>query len=223
MNTINIEIDYPVIIRVYTEFVCPWCYIGDAKLRSALQRISSANDIQVEHAPYVLRPDNPEDGLDVMDNLSQKYGPEAAKSMVASVESAARAEGLDIDYSKMGKNYPTFRAHALLLRAEGKGTQAALKDAIMRAHFAEGKNIHDVDTLIELGVAHGFTADEVQNIVTNEHEIESVRRQAAHAARSVNGVPYFVFNGQIAVSGAQPPHILLKAIERAGKLPPTFE
>lgn len=218
-----IELEHPVNVRIFSDFVCPWCYIGAARFQAVLDSVSFSKAVTVEHAPFVLRPDNPENGIDVMDNLTEKYGPEAAKSMVKGVEEAARAQGLTIDYSKMGKNYPTFRAHALTLRAAGKGTQQALGVAIMRAHFVEGKNIHDVDTLMELGVAHGFSMDEVKDIVSNEHETESVRRQAAAASRVVNGVPYFVFNERVAVSGAQPAHILLKAIERAGQSAPPIE
>lgn len=223
MGSNIIELEHPVTVRIFSDFVCPWCCIGAARFRSALDSVSFSKAVTVEHAPFVLRPDNPEDGIDVMDNLAQKYGPEAAKSMVEGVERAARAEGLDINYSKMGRNYPTFRAHALVLRAAGKGTQDELSVAIMRAHFVEGKNIHDVDTLVELGVAHGFIVDEVKGIVTNAHEIESVRRQAASASRVINGVPYFVFNERVAVSGAQPAHILLQAIERASKTAPRDE
>lgn len=203
-------------IQFFSDFVCPWCYIGAARLHTALTSVEFTQPVRVHHAAYVLRPDNPEDGLDVMENLRMKYGEEAALQMVERVQSAAFGDGLVIDYAKMGKNYPTFRAHALLLHAEAKGTQDALKKALMRAHFVEGRNIHDVDVLVEIGRSYGFDSQEVLAIVQSEHEIEAVRRQARQAGQFINGVPYYVFNQKTAISGAQPAHVLVEAIRQAG-------
>lgn len=218
-----VELQYPVTIRIFSDFVCPWCYIGDARFRAALSSVEFSKAVTVEHAPYVLRPDNPEEGIDVFENLRLKYGPEQARQMVERVEAAAHGEGLRIDYSKMGKNYPTFRAHALLAHAQEHGTQDALKVALMRAHFVDGENIHDVDTLVRIGSAHGFSSEQVRAIVTDATEIAAVARQAQNASRFIQGVPYFVMNGRVSISGAQPAHILLQAIVRAGQIEPPLQ
>lgn len=217
MQKPTVDIDREVEILFYSDFVCPWCYIGARRLRTALTSFTYGAPVWVRHAPYVLRPDNPEEGLDVMENLRLKYGDETASQIVDRVQSVAFEEGIPMDYDKMGKNYPTFRAHVLLLHAEEKQTQEPLKEALMRAHFVEGRNIHDLDTLAAIGRAHGFEKDEVLDLVTREGEIDAVRRQARRAGQFINGVPYFIFNGKNAVSGAQPVHVLVEAIRQAGQ------
>lgn len=215
-----IDLKHPVTIRIFSDFVCPWCYIGDARFRAAIGSASFSKAVEVEHAPYLLRPDNPEEGLDVFENLRQKYGPEQARVLIERVESAAYNEGLKIDYSTMGKNYPTVRAHALLGHAQRHGTQDALKTALMRAHFSEAKNIYDVDTLVSIGKDYGFSEDEARSIVTDDNILASIRRQAESTGRFIQGVPYFVMNQRVTISGAQPAHLLLNAIVQAGDIEP---
>lgn len=220
MEKQHVELKHPVTIRIFSDFVCPWCYVGDARFRAALSSVRFSKAVTVEHAPYLLRPDNPEDGIDVMANLREKYGPEQARVIVERVEAAAHGEGLRIDYQKMGKNYPTVRAHALLAQAQGMHTQDDLKRALMRAHFVEGRNIYDVPTLVEIGQEHGFEAARVREIVTDKDQLAAIERQARNASRFIQGVPYFVMNQRVSISGAQPAHILLQAIVRAGQLEP---
>src|SRR5690625_1771007 len=106
-----VELQYPVTIRIFSDFVCPWCYIGDARFRAALSSVEFSKAVTVEHAPYVLRPDNPEEGIDVFENLRLKYGPEQARQMVVRVDAESQGEVLRIDFSNMDMNYHTYLSH----------------------------------------------------------------------------------------------------------------
>lgn len=212
----TIELNRPVEIDMYTDFTCPWCYIGAERISALLERYDFTERVRVNHRVYLLSPNTPEEGVNIADNLRQKYGREPSE-MFERVESVAHAAGLSLDYSKIERSYPTLRAHALVLHAANKGTQNALKRDLFRANFVDARNIHDVDVLIELGVQHGFTEKDVRKIVKDEQNLNDVRKQAYASARVAQGVPYFVMNDDEGLSGAQPEQALIEAIQRAGQ------
>lgn len=211
-----IELQRSVNIDMYTDFTCPWCYIGAERISALLERYDFSERVRINHRVYLLAPNTPEEGVSIADNLRQKYGREPSE-MFERVESVAHAAGLPLDYSKIERSYPTLRAHALVLHAADKGTQDSLKRDLFRANFVDARNIHDVDVLIELGVRHGFTQQEVRDIVTDEQQINDVRKQAHAGSRVAQGVPYFLINDDIALSGAQPEQAIVDAIRRAGQ------
>lgn len=215
MEVKMVDLKNVVDIDLYTDFSCPWCYIGAERVVSMLESYSFSKPVRFHHRVYLLSPDMPEEGVNIPEDLRRRYGREPA-DMFARVEAAAHAAGLPLDLSKVTQGYPTLRAHALLLHAEAKGTQDLLKRDIFRANFVDAKNINDVDVLIELGVKHGFTEDEVRSIVTSPAELDAVRRQAMRATTVARGVPFFVFNEDRAISGAQPENVILAEIVRAG-------
>lgn len=215
MSVQSIELERPVEIDMYTDFNCPWCYIGAERMSSILERYQFSERVRVHHRVYLLSADMPEEGVNMAERLREKYGTDPA-AMFARVEAAAHEAGLPLDYSKLERNYPTIRAHALVLHAAEKGTQDALKRALFRANFVDAKNINDVDVLVEVGTQHGFSADEVREIVTSTAELDAVRRQGRAAAGVAQGVPYFVMNEGRGVSGAQPERVLVGEIQRAG-------
>lgn len=215
MKTSTLALQRPVEIEMYTDFSCPWCYIGTERMSSLLERYQFSERVRVHHRVYLLAENTPEEGVNIAENLRRKYGREPAE-MFAGVEAAAHAAGLPLDYSKLEKNYPTLRAHALVLHAAEKGTQNELKRDLFRANFVDAKNINAVEVLIELGERHGFTADEVRAIVNNPAELDAVRRQGRASASVAQGVPYFVMNDGPSISGAQPEAVLVETIRRAG-------
>lgn len=212
----TIELNRPVGIDMYTDFACPWCYIGAERISALLERYQFTEQVRINHRVYLLAPNTPEEGVNIADNLRQKYGREPSE-MFGRVESVAHEAGLPLDYSKLERSYPTLRAHALVLHAADKGTQDALKRDLFRANFVEARNIHDVDVLVELGVQHGFTEQEVREIVTNEQNLDDVRSKARASVQTAQGVPYFVMNNGPGLSGAQPEKALVEEIQRAGK------
>jgi predicted DsbA family dithiol-disulfide isomerase len=168
----------------------------------------------------MLDPETPPEGVDIPEMLQRKYGGDP-KRMQATVEDAARQSGLELDLSKQRFMYPTEKAHTLIRHAAKKGTQAALAKALFRANFVEAKNIADPKVLAEVAAPHGFTAGEVETLCANEAEAQLTRREVSFASRSgIRGVPFFIFNEQLAMSGAQPESVFEEAIAEALELGP---
>ncbi len=201
----------PLTIDLHADLVCPWCYIGSERLDQAI----AGTDVVVRHRPFLLMPDAPAEGVDIPDMLRRKYRADPAQ-LQGRVEQAARDSGQTLDLSKQPRSYPTLRAHTLLRHAEARGTQRALTRALYRANFDEGRNLHDVAVLAALASAHGFSAAEVEALVTDGAELALTRDATREASRlGIRGVPFFVFNGKLAVSGAQPVDVLRRALSEA--------
>ena len=203
----------PLEIDVFADVVCPWCFLGAERLDRVLA--SFAHPVRVIHHPFFLNPDTPPEGDDVPARLRRKYGV-APEQLWARLEAEARKSDLALDLSKQRWSYPTARAHTLLRHAAAKGTQRALVKAFYQAYFQDARNIHDPETLADIAAPHGFTADEVTQLTTNEVELAATREEAqAAVAAGVDGVPLFVCGQRLAVAGAQQEIVIKGAIEQA--------
>ena len=201
-------------IDIVSDVVCPWCLIG---LRRMEQALAAFPDVQpsITFHPFLLDPGTPDEGTDLRDRLRRKYGADP-QVMFARVEAAARESGVALDFSKVTRSVPTVRAHTLLRHAADRGTQRALKDALLNAYFLEGRDVGSVAVLADIAVAHGFTNDEARALVTTEAELRETRADARLAAeQGVEGVPFFVLGKRLAFSGAQPVDVMKGAIQRA--------
>jgi predicted DsbA family dithiol-disulfide isomerase len=205
----------PLRIDLFADVVCPWCFVGHERLERVLA--STGRAARITHHPFMLDPNTPPEGDDIPARLRRKYGV-PPEQLWARLEAEARKSGLELDLAKQRLSYPTARAHTLIRHAAGKGvgTQDALVRDLYRANFMQARNIHDPDVLVEVAAPHGFTADEVTGLVTDDAELAATRELAqAAAATGIDGVPFFVFGERIAVAGAQPESVLAAAIEKA--------
>jgi predicted DsbA family dithiol-disulfide isomerase len=203
----------PLRIDLFADVVCPWCFVGHERLERVLA--STGRAARITHHPFMLDPHTPPEGDDIPARLRRKYGV-APEQLWARLEAEARKSGLELDLSRQRLSYPTARAHTLIRHAEGKGTQDALVRDLYRANFIDARNIHDPDVLVEVAAPHGFAADEVVRLVTDDSELATTREVAqAAAATGIDGVPFFVFGERIAVAGAQPEAVLAAAIDKA--------
>jgi predicted DsbA family dithiol-disulfide isomerase len=202
----------PVAIDLFTDIVCPWCFLGNERLERVLAAGGQA--AAVSHHPFLLDPHTPPEGKDIPAMLRQKYGVDP-QQVWGRLEAEARKSGIEVDLSKVRYAYPTLRAHTLIRLAAAKGTQRALVRDLFRANFLEALNISDLDVLTEIALRHGFLADEVANRLTDERELAVTRAEAAQAAADgITGVPFYVLDQRYAISGAQPEEVLRAAIER---------
>jgi predicted DsbA family dithiol-disulfide isomerase len=205
----------PLQIDVFSDVVCPWCFLGQQRLDRVLESLDPPVPVQVTHRPFFLDPNTPPEGDDIPERLRRKYGVPPEK-LWARLEAEARKSGLDLDLSKQRFSYPTARAHTLIRHAAAKGTQGALVRALYRANFQEARNIHDPAVLADVAAPHGFTEAEVTRLTSDEGELAATREEAmAAAAAGIDGVPLFVFGERLAVAGAQQENVLRSAIEQA--------
>lgn len=198
-------------VELYSDVVCPWCYIGMTRLDQVL---AEHPEVTVEYRPFLLRADVPPEGFDIPAMLKKRYGADP-KQMFARVEAAAKESGLLLDLSKQPRSYSSVDAHTMIRYAGKQGRAHDVKRALFAAHFDEAKNISDHDVLAAIGVTHGLDEEAVRALLRDEDERRLTHALAGGASQlGISGVPFFVFDGRLAVSGAQPIEVLRQAIAR---------
>jgi predicted DsbA family dithiol-disulfide isomerase len=205
-------------IEVWSDIVCPWCYIGKRRLETALSRFPHRGEVEVTWRSFQLDPGIPEGHTEAtLPAVAAKYGisAEQMRAQMARVERLAAAEGLDYDLAN-GVSGNTLLAHQLIHLAAGHGLGAAMKERLLHAYFEERRSVFDVDALVPLGVEVGLDASEVRDALADKRFLPAVRDDIATArALGANGVPFFVVDRTYGASGAQPPEVLLQLLERA--------
>ncbi|HEY0734825.1 MAG TPA: DsbA family oxidoreductase [Herpetosiphonaceae bacterium] len=204
-------------IEIWSDVVCPWCYIGKRRFEAALAQFAHRDQVTVVWRSFELDPHAPSaTSVSLNEVLSKKLGvsPERAAAMNAHVTELAAEEGLDyrLDQAKHGN---TFDAHRLIHFAEKHGLQATAKERLLQAYFTEGRSISDPDALVSIGVEIGLPADEVRAMVSSDACADAVRADERRAQQlGISGVPFFVIDGTYGVSGAQPAATFLGALEQ---------
>jgi predicted DsbA family dithiol-disulfide isomerase len=201
-------------IDFVSDVICPWCFIGFTRLEQALA--GEGGEVDLTLRPFQLDPSIPATGVDLRDYLAKKLGGANPDTMFARVEAAAKESGIALDFSKIRRAPNTLAAHALIGAAKAKGTQRAIAKAIFSAYFLEGRDLSDNAVLTEIGVANGLSGEEVASTLGDTKALAEVREQAKElSAQGISGVPFTVFDGKLAVSGAQPLAVFREAIARA--------
>jgi predicted DsbA family dithiol-disulfide isomerase len=202
-------------VEIWSDVVCPWCYIGKRRFEKALNQFDHRGDIEVEFRSFELNPSAPTDQQGNLEEaLARKYGLslEQARAMNARVVEAAAGEGLEYRFD-IAKRSNTFDAHRMIHLAAAEGMQSAMKERLMAAYFMEGRAIGDRDTLVELAAEVGIDAERARATLDSEEFADEVRADEREAGElGITGVPFFVINRRYAISCAQPPELLLKAL-----------
>lgn len=205
-------------IEIWSDVMCPFCYIGKRNFETALEQFSNKNGIEVEWKSFQLDPSLPE----VQDSnytdylmVSKGLGRPQVEGMLNNVTQMAKGVGLEYDFER-AVMVNSFKAHRVLQLAKTRGLGDAAEERLFRAFFTEGRNIADDDTLLELGKEAGLNETEIRSSLSDERYSDMVRQDIQEArAIGVTGVPFFVFNRKYAVSGAQPPQAFLQTLEKA--------
>ena len=210
-------------VEIWSDVVCPWCYIGKRRFEEALSRFPHAADVRVAWRAYELDPSAvsapADDGLRGRHAavLAAKLGTseERAREMSGAVTATAAGEGLEYRFD-LALPANTLDAHQVLHLAGQRGVQDAVAERLMRAHFTEGEALGDREVLVRLGAEAGLDAGEVRSVLAEGRLVDAVRAdQAEAAALGARGVPFFVVDRRYGVSGAQPAEQLLAVLERA--------
>lgn len=207
-------------IDVISDVVCPWCFVGKRRLDEALQIWHARhpdNPAQVHWHPFELNPDMPAEGMDRRDYLEAKFGgPKRAREVYARVEAAGREAGIGFDFSSIELQPNTVDAHRLIAWAGRQGRQAEMVEAMFRGYFLDGRDLTQRETLETLAVAAGLDRVAASDFLRTREGVDQVKSDEESAQQiGVQGVPFFIFNGRLAVSGAQPAEVLLNAMEQA--------
>lgn len=205
-------------IEIWSDIMCPFCYIGKKHLEQAMQALPFKNEVEIEWKSYQLNPDY----HNTTNESSYGYlarvkgmSVEQAKQMTGQVEEMAKNAGLSVSFDK---SIPanSFDAHRLLHLAKAKGLQNEAEEALFHAHFIAGKDIAKNDVLAALGEEIGLRKSEVKQVLQSDEYAEAVRHDIYESKQiGVAGVPYFVFDRKYALSGAQPVETFTAAITQS--------
>ena len=209
-------------IEIWSDFVCPFCYIGKRNLEAAIQKFKLENgqDIPLEivYRSFELDPNAQKDGnLPTKEMLMKKYGLSAERATLTLEDLTATARSAGLEYH-MDRTIQTntLDAHRLLQFAKQQGYAEVLTERMFKAHFTEGLHIGDKNVLLELALEVGLMVDEVIKVLDGNDFTEAVRADEKSAQNlGINGVPYFLIDGKLAIYGAQPSESFLKAFQNA--------
>jgi predicted DsbA family dithiol-disulfide isomerase len=208
-------LNHLMLVEIYSDVVCPWCYIGKRRFEQALARYDKRDEVEVVFRPFQLDPHAPTAPTPVIDAYARKFGgPEAAEQIVHRLTGTAAEDGLDF-HLDIAQRANTFDAHRLLAFAARHGKQWDMKERLLRAYFVEGVNVADRDDLARLAGEVGLDPDEVRTYLASEEGVAELREELmASLERGITAVPTFVVGGKWAVPGAQDPETMLIVLQK---------
>jgi predicted DsbA family dithiol-disulfide isomerase len=205
-------------IEIYSDVVCPWCYVGKRRLERALNQLSGAAQARITWRPFQLNPTMPIQGVDRTTYLEAKFGSlEAFRKLEEHVLATGAMEHIPFAFEKIARTSNTIMAHRLIWYAWQQGRQDAMVESLFRGYFMEGADIGMPVTLVQLADRAGLSVEAVASFLPGDEGTEEVKGEEAAGHRlGIRGVPYFVFNRASGISGAQPVEVFVSALERAG-------
>jgi predicted DsbA family dithiol-disulfide isomerase len=206
-------------VEIWSDVVCPWCYIGKRRFEAALERFAHREDVEVVWHSFELDPSAEQTGRPggSTERLAAKYGLtlDAVRQMQQRVTDAAAGEGLDFHLDD-AVPANTVDAHRVIHLAAREGKQDEMKERLLRAHFVEGEAVGEPDSLVRLAAEVGLDAAAVRALLSTDELTDAVRADEAEArALGITGVPFFVVDRRYGVSGAQPSEQLLEVLDTA--------
>ncbi|MCU7550072.1 DsbA family oxidoreductase [Chitinophagaceae bacterium LB-8] len=205
-------------VEIWSDIMCPFCYIGKRKFEEALEQFAHKDDLQVEWKSFQLNPDlKTQTDKNIYEYLAEQKGwtLEYSRNVHAQMTTKAKESGLEYNFdSVIPAN--SFNAHRLSHLASKYNLQDAAEERLFKAYFTEGKNIDDIHTLVQLGIEIGLKEEEVLSMLQSDLYAQQVYLDMYEAQQiGVKGVPFFVMDRKYAVSGAQPDSVFLGALQKA--------
>lgn len=210
----------PVItIDVVSDIVCPWCYIGEARLKKAMEQSAATYDFDITYHPFELNPHMPEEGKEAVAYYSEKFGGDLRmKQIFAQTAATAYTEGLELDLTKQTIAPNTFLAHRLVAYAKSKGMQLPVVHELFLAYFTQGKNMGDMGVLTEIASLLGMDKHEAETILKGNDFSDEVSQAQLHWRNmGISSVPSFIIQHKYLVQGAQPPESFLEVFREVVK------
>ncbi|MDA5094806.1 DsbA family oxidoreductase [Aliiroseovarius sp. KMU-50] len=201
-------------LDIFSDPICPWCYIGKARLQRALEARPN-HPFQIQWHPFQLNPDMPKEGMDRRAYLEAKFGgKEGAVTAYLPVAKEAEATGLTINLEGIKRTPNSLDAHRLIHWAALEEKQNAMVDRLFKAYFIDGQDIGDHGVLAELGADIGMDRDVIARLLASGADADDISARDADARhKGINSVPTFVISNQHVVPGAQPAELWMKVID----------
>jgi predicted DsbA family dithiol-disulfide isomerase len=205
-------------IEIWSDVVCPFCYIGKRKLEKAIEKSPFKDKIKIEWKSFQLNPDQQTTpNISMLQHLSQSKGwsMEQTHEITSNVVNMAAAQGLVFDFDR-AVVANTRNSHRLIHLAKESGNEDAMKERLLSAYFSEGKNVDDFSTLISLGKEVGLDEEKIK-VMLESNKLEEAVDQDIYESRQlgVKGVPFFVLDQKFGISGAQPDEVFEQTLEKA--------
>jgi predicted DsbA family dithiol-disulfide isomerase len=206
----------PLVIDVVFDAICPWCFIGKRRLEAALAQRPETKAIRRWH-PFLLNPQMPAEGMEWNAYVSRKFGGEARlKRILDAIVQAGETVGIPFAFDRIRRTPSTIDAHRLVRHAAAVNRGADAVEALFRAYFLDGRDIGERGVLIEVGESIGLDGTDLRRLLGGSRDVSTIYEENARAHRlGINGVPSYLFNGQLAISGAQEPQVLLRMLDLA--------
>jgi predicted DsbA family dithiol-disulfide isomerase len=208
-----------LLVDVWSDVACPWCYVGKRRLEAALAKFPHRDHVKVTWHAFELDADAPRvrpPGVSHVERIAKKYGIPVEKAEAASenLVAVAAADGITMRFDRI-KSGNTFDAHRVIHLAGEHGLQDAMKERLLLGYFTEGESIGEPDVLVRLAAEAGLDAEEVRTMLRGDRFTDAVRDDERQATElGIRGVPFFVVAGRFGLSGAQPVDVLLAALTK---------
>ena len=200
------DLSDPLAIIVYSDVICPWCYVGKRRLEAALASPGMPAQVNFSWRPFELNPDMPAEGIERTVYRAQKFGAARSAELDVRMAETGREVGIDFAFDRMRRTPNTRLAHRLVWEAERQSRQNALVDRLFRAYFEEGLDIGSAAVLEGLAAEAGLDADGVKAALASADSLDAVTKLEQQGyAMGIQGVPFFILLAKYGISGAQPP------------------
>jgi len=206
-----------LVVDVISDVICPWCYIGKRRLEKAIAALDSQHEVQVHWHPFQLNPAMPKEGISRKEYRTRKFGSwERSMELDAKVIAVGKSEGINFAFDKTIRTPNTVDAHRLIWLADQHRCQDAVVEALFRAYFTDGWNISDRETIIDVGAEVGLDQQAVETMLNSDQGMDVIAEAGELSQRhGVTGVPFFIINNSLTLSGAQEPDTFLDAFRQA--------
>ena len=203
-------------IKMFSDTICGWCYIGKERLKQALREVGG-NGIKVTNLPFQLNPDMPLEGMDRIQYIKKKFGSiENAKPMYDNMILQGQQENLEIKLDKIKKTPNTVKSHLLIDYAKLNKVENEVMDSIFESYFFKAKDIGDENVLLEIGKKHDLDIKRLEKFITQKENLQKINKLDTIAKQmGISGVPFYIFNDKISISGAETVENLTQAINKS--------
>jgi predicted DsbA family dithiol-disulfide isomerase len=203
-------------IDVISDVICPWCYIGKRRLERAVAALDGSHEVRVRWLPFQLNPQMPKEGISRKEYRTRKFGSwERSQELDAKLVAAGETEGIHFAFDRIERTPNTLAAHQLIWLAGKEQVQDAVVETLFRAYFTDGRDISDQKVLIDVVAEAGLDRVKAEGVLKSGAGLEAIEEAGEQIRRfRVEGVPFFIVNGEVTLSGAQVPDAFLAAFSQ---------